>query len=108
MSSPTIDPNEVKSWNAEKIISCSQKQILCAKINNNMTKKYDLKRIRPFYQIVIDFSLYKIGKWNNEILEVFVDELKVYSQAFQINSKALCGMDKTDEIYQINFRVINY
>lgn len=105
LSSTTIDQNEIQSWNAEKIIDCSAKQILYAKINENLIKKYDFKRIRPFYQIVIDFLLYKIGKWNEENIDVFIDEIKLYSQSFNINSKAICGTDKTDEIYQINIRV---
>ena len=103
--STTIDEKEINSWNAEKIIDCSKKQILLPKINTNLMKKYDFERIRPFYQIVIDFSLYKIGKWRDENLEIFIDQLKVYSQSFNINSKAICGTDKADEIYQINFRV---
>ena len=98
--------NEANLWGSliAKINKCQNKPIL----ENNekkLIRNFDLLKYSGHYRVGYEFVLYKIGDWNNEKLDVIIDDSIVQTQYFGTNSKKICSAAFEDEIFTINGQV---
>lgn len=102
----TFADTEVTLWGSlvDKVKKCENKPILENNVNK-LLRNFDLLKYSGHYRAGYEFLLYKIGDWNNEKIDVIIDETIVQTQSFGINSKKICSETLQDELFTINGQV---
>lgn len=69
--------------------------------DKTIIRKFDMKYLKPHWKLSLITELYKIGTWNGEKFEIYIDDSLIASQNFGINSKKICSDGDNDDIFTL-------
>lgn len=73
--------------------------------SNSLERTFDLSRFNFKYEVFYKFTFFKIGDWNNNQINIFIDNKLAISQNYERNSKKICSEEELDEIFYISGKV---
>lgn len=98
------DSADLSKYPSNTILKCGDINILSF-TDKTIIRKFDFKYLRPHWKLSLIIELYKIGTWNGEKFEIYIDNNLAASQNFGINSKKICSEGETDDIFTISAQV---
>lgn len=104
-SESSFENSEITKWNGKDVLKCDK--IILLSNGKSLTKNFELKTYSNHYQIFYSLSLYKIGDWKENSLDLIFDSKVYKTQAYDRNNKNYCGSEQNDEIFLISGKVIN-
>ena len=96
----------MKEWSSDKQQTCDSFPILRPKTDlKEIEKTFNLNKYSPHFEILYNFSVYKIDEWNGGKLQLYMDGNLELEQDYSTNSKKICSNSKIDEIFHFAGKV---
>ena len=70
-----------------------------------MERTIDLSELPRHENFLYSLQFYKIGEWNNESINIYVDGSLIETQIFSRNSKKICSDKFEDETFLFTGKV---